>query len=109
MSIRSKRSSAQERGYSGYTSQATLWFYLHDHREDMRKWDGKSTLTLEARVCELQGKTITKGGSSRKIAAPVSSGKFPRQSGRADLTPDPMERNSNPFLQKVSGESYDQD
>ncbi|GAB0208485.1 hypothetical protein GRJ2_003314200 [Grus japonensis] len=39
--IRSKHSSAQERGYSGYTLQATLWFYLHDHGEDMRKWDGK--------------------------------------------------------------------
>ncbi|KAK4821074.1 hypothetical protein QYF61_012416 [Mycteria americana] len=46
--IRSQCSSAQERGFSGYTPQATLWFYLHDHREDMRKWDGKSASTLEA-------------------------------------------------------------
>ncbi|KAK4822055.1 hypothetical protein QYF61_008864 [Mycteria americana] len=75
--IRSKRSAAQERGYSGYTPWVTLWFYLCDHTEDMRKWDGKSTSTLEARVCELQGKTITKGSSSRKIAAPVSSEQFP--------------------------------
>ena len=51
----------------------------------MRKWDGKSTSTLEAQVRELQGKTITKGGSSRKIAAPVSSEQFPRQSRRADF------------------------
>ncbi|KAK4828031.1 hypothetical protein QYF61_022808 [Mycteria americana] len=71
--IRSQHSSAQERGYRGYTPQGTLWFFLHDHGEDMRKWDGKSTLTLEARVRELQGKKITKGGSSRKIAAPVDS------------------------------------
>ncbi|KAK4824604.1 hypothetical protein QYF61_016873 [Mycteria americana] len=42
--IRSKRSSAQEIGYSGYTPRATLWFHLHDHREDMRKWDGKISL-----------------------------------------------------------------
>ncbi|KAM6093162.1 uncharacterized protein LJ206_005960 [Theristicus caerulescens] len=46
--VRSQRSSAQERGYRGYTPQATLWFYLCDHGEDMRKWDGKSTSTLEA-------------------------------------------------------------
>ncbi|KAM6099853.1 uncharacterized protein LJ206_003370 [Theristicus caerulescens] len=48
--IRSKRPSLQERRYSGYTPRATLWFYLRDHGEDMRKWDGKSTSTLEARV-----------------------------------------------------------
>ncbi|GAB0208015.1 hypothetical protein GRJ2_003267200 [Grus japonensis] len=75
--IRSKCSSAQERGYRGYTPRGTLWFYLRDHEENMRKLDGKPTSTLEARVCELQGKTITKGDSSRKIAVPVSSGQFP--------------------------------
>ncbi|KAK4810919.1 hypothetical protein QYF61_013327, partial [Mycteria americana] len=69
--IRSQRSSAQERGYRGYTPRGTLWFYLRDHGEDMRKWDGKPTSTLEARVRELQGKTIAKGSSSRKIAARV--------------------------------------
>ncbi|GAB0208718.1 hypothetical protein GRJ2_003337500 [Grus japonensis] len=53
--VRSKRSSAQERGYRGYTPRGTLWFYLCDHREDMRKWDGKPTSTREAQVCELQG------------------------------------------------------
>jgi len=58
--IRSKCSSAQERGYRGYMPQGTLWFYLHDHREDMRKRDGKPTPTLEVQVRELQGKTITK-------------------------------------------------
>ncbi|XP_072715702.1 uncharacterized protein [Ciconia boyciana] len=47
--IRSQRSSAQERGYRGYTPRGTLWFYLRDHGEDMRKWDGKPTSTLEAR------------------------------------------------------------
>ncbi|KAK4830950.1 hypothetical protein QYF61_014409 [Mycteria americana] len=72
--IRSQRPSAQERGCSGYTPRATLWFYLRDHGEDMRKWDGKPTSALEARVRELQGKPVTQAGSSRKIAAPVSSG-----------------------------------
>jgi len=46
--IRGKRSSAQEREYRGYTPRGTLWFYLHDHGEDMRKWDGKPTSSLEA-------------------------------------------------------------
>jgi len=64
--IRGKRFSAQEREYRGYTPRGTLWFYPHDHGEDMRKWDGKSTSSLEARVRELRGKTITKGDSVRK-------------------------------------------
>ncbi|KAK4806889.1 hypothetical protein QYF61_012610 [Mycteria americana] len=50
--IRSRHSSAQERGYRGYTPRGTIWFYLRDHGEDMRKWDGKPTSTLEARVEE---------------------------------------------------------
>lgn len=64
----------------------------------MRKGDGNSTSTLH----ELQGKIITKGGSSRKVAAAVCSGQFLRQSGRADLTSDPMGRNSTPFSQEAS-------
>lgn len=60
-------------------------------------------------ISELQGKPIINRGPSRKVAAPVSSGQFPRQTGRANLTPDTMERNFNPFLQEVSRESYDQD
>ncbi|KAK4807136.1 hypothetical protein QYF61_018477 [Mycteria americana] len=107
--IRSQRSSAQERGYRGYTPRATLWFYLRDHGEDMRKWDGKPTSTLEARVRELQGKTITKGSSSRKIAAPVSSGQFPRQSKRADFTPDFNEEIPDSYTQEKGNEYYDQD
>ncbi|KAK4811163.1 hypothetical protein QYF61_019794 [Mycteria americana] len=107
--IRSQRSSAQERGYRGYTPWGTLWFYLCDHGEDMRKWDGKATSTLLAWVHELQGKMIPKGGSSRKIAAPVSSGQFPRQSGRADLTPDFNEGTPDSYIQEMGNEYYDQD
>ncbi|KAM6104279.1 uncharacterized protein LJ206_019086 isoform 2-T2 [Theristicus caerulescens] len=107
--IRSKRPSLQERRYSGYTPRGTLWFYLRDPEEDMRKWDGKSTSTLEARVCELQGKTITKGGSSRKIDAPVSSKQFPRQSRRADFASDLNKGIFDSHLQEVSNECYDQD
>jgi len=46
--IMGKRFSAQERGYRGYKAQSTLWFYQHDHDEDMRKWDGKATSNQEA-------------------------------------------------------------
>ncbi|KAK4823260.1 hypothetical protein QYF61_000227 [Mycteria americana] len=107
--IRSQCSSAQERGYRGYTPRGTLWFYLHGHGEDMRKWDGKPTSTLEEWVCELQGKTITKGVSSRKIAAPVFSGQFPRQSKRADLTSDFNEGTSDSYVEEVRNEYYEQD
>jgi len=58
--IMGKRFSAQEKEYRGFRTRGTLWFYLHDHGEDMRKWDGKPTSSIEARVHELQGKTITK-------------------------------------------------
>ncbi|GAB0206759.1 hypothetical protein GRJ2_003141500 [Grus japonensis] len=46
--VRSKRFSAPERGYGGYAPRGILWFYLRDHGEDMRKWDGKPTSTLQA-------------------------------------------------------------
>ncbi|KAK4828276.1 hypothetical protein QYF61_024941 [Mycteria americana] len=106
--VRSQCCSAQERGYRGYTPRGTLWFYLCDNREDVRKWAGKPTSTLEVRVRELQGKTITKGGSSRTIATPVSSGQFPRQSKRADLTPDFNEGTPDSYIQEMGNEYYDQ-
>lgn len=62
---------------------------LSGHKEYMRKWNGKHTLSLEAWVCELQGKIAAKRCSSRKITAPVSIGKFSRRSRRAHLTIDP--------------------
>ncbi|KAM9591231.1 uncharacterized protein ACIBXB_006104 [Morphnus guianensis] len=101
--IRSERSSAQEREYRRYTPRGALWFYLCDHGEDMRKWDGKPTSVLNARVRELRGKTTTKGDSTRKNAAPVS-----KQSRRADLISDPLEGTSEPILQEVSTGYSDQ-
>jgi len=67
----------------------------------MRRWDGKPTLALKARVCELQGKTITNEDPPRKIAAPVYSGQFPRQSRWLDFTSDPRGGTSDWFLQGV--------
>ena len=107
--IKGKRSSAQRRGYSGYTLRGTLWFSLCDHGEDMRKWDGKPTSTLEARVRELQGKTITKGDSVRKNAAPVSSSQLSRPGRQFDLDSDPLGGTSKSFLQQVSSKLSDQD
>ncbi|GAB0208596.1 hypothetical protein GRJ2_003325300 [Grus japonensis] len=107
--IQSKHFSPQERGYRGYTPRGTLWFYLCDHGEDMRKWDGKPTSMLQARVHELQSKTATKGNPSRKNVAPVSSGQFPRPSGRPTHMYDPLEGTSKSFLQEVSSEYDEQD
>ncbi|XP_062465251.1 E3 ubiquitin-protein ligase AMFR isoform X1 [Pezoporus occidentalis] len=101
LATKNKGPCAQERGYSGYTPRGALWFYLRDHGEDMRKWDGKPTATLEARVRELQEKTIAKGGSFRKIASPVSRGHFPRQR-RADLN----KGSSDLYLQEGSNKYY---
>ncbi|GAB0199239.1 hypothetical protein GRJ2_002389300 [Grus japonensis] len=107
--VRSKRFSAPERGYGAYTPRGTLWFYLRDHGEDMSKWDGKPTSILRARVRELQGKTAVQRDSSRKNAAPVSTGQPPRSSGRPDCTYDPLEGTSKSFLQEMSSEYDEQD
>jgi len=98
--IRGKRFSAQEREFRGYTPQSTLWFYLRDHGEDMRKWDGKPTSSLEARVRELRGKTITKGDSLRKNAAPVSSSQLSRPGRQFDLDSDPLGGTPNHFYSR---------
>ncbi|GAB0207786.1 hypothetical protein GRJ2_003244300 [Grus japonensis] len=99
----------KERGYRAYTPRGSLWFYLRDHGEDMRKWDGKPTSTLRARVCELQGKTVVKRDSSRKNAAPVSTGQPPRPSERPNRSYDPLEGTSKSFLQEVSSDYDEQD
>ncbi|GAB0195092.1 hypothetical protein GRJ2_001974500 [Grus japonensis] len=107
--VRSKRFSAPERGYRAYTPRDILWFYLRDHGEDMRKWDGKPTSTLRARVRDLQGKTAVKRDSSRKNAAPVSTRQPPRPSERPDRTYDPLEGTSKSFLQEVNSDYDEQD
>ena len=69
----------------------------------MRKWDGKPTSVLNARVRELQGKTTTKGDSTRKIAAPIS-----KQSRRANLISDHLEETPEPILREVGNGYSDQ-
>ncbi|XP_009286699.1 PREDICTED: uncharacterized protein C12orf45 homolog [Aptenodytes forsteri] len=75
--IRSKCPSAQDRGYSGYTPRATLWFYLRDHGEDMRKRDGKSTSALEARV-RLEETLLISSKCSSKKATTLQTVRMPR-------------------------------
>jgi len=106
---RGRHFSAQERGYRVYTPPGTLWFYLRDHGEDMRKWDGNPTSSLEARLRELRGKTITKGDSLRKNATPVSSSQHSRPGTQFDLDSDPLEVTSKSFLQQVSSKFSDED
>ena len=72
----------------------------------MRRWDGKPTSALEERVRELKRRTKGKDDHSMKAAASVSGEQLPRWSGRADFTPAPVIKKTNPCLQDVSGESY---
>ena len=61
-------------------------------------------------VCELQGKIITQGGSSRKVAVPDSSEQFPRQKSRStDFNCDLNRANFDLCLQEVSSKYYGQD
>ena len=71
--------------------RATLWFYLRDHGEDMRKWDGVPASDLEARVWELWGKTAANKDPSKKITAPVAVEQFPRHSRWAEDTSPPSD------------------
>ena len=107
--IRGRRFSAQERDYSGYTPRGTLWFYLRDHGEAMRKWDGKPTSSLEARVRELRGKTDMKGDSVRKNATPISRSQLSRPGRQLDFDSNPLEGTSKSFLQQVSSNFSDED
>jgi len=58
-------------------------------------------------VRELQGKTITKGDSVRKNAAPVSSSQLSRPGREFDLDSNLLERTSKPFLQQMSSKFSD--
>ena len=86
------------------TVHGTLWLYLHDHGEDIWKWEGASISSLETCVCELQGKTEAKKGTFRKMTAPVAVEQFPRHRGRTDPTSDLALQ-----LQELGNECSDQE
>ncbi|RMB91867.1 hypothetical protein DUI87_31729 [Hirundo rustica rustica] len=92
--IRSRYLPARERGY---TPRGNLWSFLREHGEDMRKWDGKPTSSLAARVRELKRETPTTKSSSRANTAPVSQTQNSRQYRKDDMT-DPLEGTSGTYL-----------
>ncbi|RMB97065.1 hypothetical protein DUI87_26348 [Hirundo rustica rustica] len=56
-----------------YTPRADLWFFLRDHGEDKRRWDGKPTSALAAWVRELKERNINRGGSTKmKLQHPMT-------------------------------------
>ncbi|XP_053859968.1 uncharacterized protein LOC128822300 [Vidua macroura] len=102
--IRSRRSQAKEKGY---TPRGNLCFFLQEHGEDMKKWDGKPTSSLAARVRELKRTPNTKSSSSVN-AAPVSHTQNSRQYRNDDIT-DPLEGTSRTYLQEESNVYHDQE
>lgn len=50
----------------GRDPRATFWFYLRDHGENMRRWDGKPTAMLQRRVEELMGDGPAQHGANRR-------------------------------------------
>lgn len=99
--IKCQHSPAQARENPGRTPRGTLWFYLRDYGEDMRKRDGEPTSALAVRVHELQKDTAARKEAPRRIAAPVSVGQSPRGSRRASITPDPDEETSASHLEEL--------
>ena len=96
--IRSRHPPARERGYS---PRGNLWFFLQEHGEDMRKWDGKPTSALASRVRELKRGTSSTRNSSRVNTAPVSCAQNYREPRNDDIT-DPLEGTSGTYSQEES-------
>lgn len=94
--IRSRHPPARERGY---TPQAHLWFFLCEYEENMRRWDGKSTSVLAARVHKLKEET-SRGGSSRMNVAPVSQDQDARYNRAEDDRSEPLEGTSRRYAQE---------
>lgn len=74
----------------------------------MRKWYGKPTSSLAARVGELKRETPTTKSSSRVNAAPVSQAQNSRRYRKDDMT-DPLEGISGTYLQEESNMYHDQE
>lgn len=53
----------------GTYHKASCGFFLYNHGEHMRKWDGKSTLVLQMRLQEWQRKSITKKITKEKCCS----------------------------------------
>jgi len=97
--IRNKHFSAQERAYRGHKSRGTLWFYLHDHGDEVRKWNRKRDECMNCKEKQSQ-----KGILLAKMSSQLS-----RPGRQFDLDPDHLEGTSKSFLQQVSSKFSDQD
>ncbi|RMB97205.1 hypothetical protein DUI87_26307 [Hirundo rustica rustica] len=89
-----RRSPARERGY---TPRAELWFFLRDCRENMNRWDGKSTAALAQWVRELKEVKTQRGSSTKREAAPVSHSRTARYDD--DDMSNPLEGTSKTYAQ----------
>ncbi|GAB0206427.1 hypothetical protein GRJ2_003108300 [Grus japonensis] len=94
--------------------RGTLWFFLRDQGEDMRKWDGEPTFKLEARVRELRGKTAVKKGTPKKavsvVAAETQEGKQRSPRCKTKITSlDPGEGTSGLALRGSDSDYSDQE
>ncbi|XP_041875974.1 uncharacterized protein LOC121660630 [Corvus kubaryi] len=94
--VRACRPPARERGY---TPRAELWFFLCEHGEDMRRWDGKPTSALAARVHELKEGGTNRGGSAKVKVASASRDRAARHYRREDDMSDPLEGTSSMYAQ----------
>ncbi|KAJ7411597.1 hypothetical protein WISP_102173 [Willisornis vidua] len=103
--IRSRCSPAKERGY---TPRGNVWFYLCEHREDMRRWDGKPNSSLAARVCELKRGTTTTRNSSRLNAALISCEQDFRWYRSDDVMSNHLEGTSRSYLRDEHSVYHDQ-
>ncbi|KAF4795801.1 hypothetical protein TURU_090088 [Turdus rufiventris] len=84
-------------GERRYTPRAEPWFFPPDYGENMKRWDGKSTLALAKWVLELQDRKMQRGSATKKVAAPVARS----QTGRYDDDDmsNPLERTSEIYAQ----------
>ncbi|RMB93626.1 hypothetical protein DUI87_29852 [Hirundo rustica rustica] len=95
--VRAQRRPARERGY---TPRADLWFFLHDRREDMGRWDGKPTSALAARVCELKERNTNLRGSTKMKVASALHDQAARYYRSEDDMSDPFEGTSIMYAQE---------
>ncbi|RMC20416.1 hypothetical protein DUI87_01266 [Hirundo rustica rustica] len=89
--VRAQQPPARERGY---TPRADLWLFLHDHGEDMGRWDGKPTSALAAWVRELKERNTNRGGLTKMKVASTSHDQAVRYYRSEDDMSDPCEGSS---------------
>ncbi|XP_005042583.1 PREDICTED: uncharacterized protein LOC101816049 [Ficedula albicollis] len=95
--VRAQSPPSRERGY---TPRADLWFFLRDHGEDMRRWDGKPTYVLAARVRQLREGSTNQGSSAKVKIASTSHDQGVGYYRREDNLSDPLEGPCSMYAQE---------